>query len=306
MTTPARSPGAVQRSLTDRLGARAKATGQNVNRVRRQFVMSRFLTRVFDADPDGWILKGGIGMMVRLPRSRHSKDIDLMVAGAAADDPIEQLRRTVRDHHLDHFRFDVGPPRSLAGGKGSTVTVTALLGGRRFDSFAIDIVESRRGLVGQVERHPIPRLVDTDDFTPETSALLYPLSDQIADKLCAMYEVHGPAGTASGRYRDLVDLLLIATSLPIDLASTVTALEIERAIRDIPTLPTAMISPGPSWTDNWPKNVQNSPLTSEYHDLNTAIAAAGRCYDTILAALPVASSTATWDHTTGVWDPSPK
>lgn len=306
MSTPARSPEAVRASLTDRLGARAKDTGQNVNLVRRQFVMSRFLTRVFDADPDAWILKGGIGMMVRLPQSRHSKDIDLMVAGVTGGDPIEELRRTVRDHHLDHFRFDVGPPRSLADRKGSIVTVTARLGVREFDSFSIDIVDSRRELVGQVERHQIPRLIDTDDFSPETSALLYPLSDQIADKLCAMYEVHGAAGTASGRYRDLVDLLLIAMFLPIDLASTVNALERERAIRGIPTLPTAMVSPGPSWTTNWPKSVQSSPLTSEYHDLDTALTAAGRCYNVVLNALPIAPSGATWDHTASAWNPTDK
>ncbi|KXX62428.1 hypothetical protein AZG88_29450 [Rhodococcus sp. LB1] len=47
--------------------------------VRRRFVIARFLTRVFDADPDGWILKGGIGMMVRLPQARYSKDIDLLM-----------------------------------------------------------------------------------------------------------------------------------------------------------------------------------------------------------------------------------
>ncbi|WP_024794171.1 nucleotidyl transferase AbiEii/AbiGii toxin family protein [Tomitella biformata] len=300
MSTPARSPAAVRASLTDRLGARAKATGQSVNLVRRQFVMSRFLTRVFDADPDLWILKGGIGMMVRLPQSRYSKDIDLLIANDTAD-PIEELRRTVRDHHLDHFRFEVGPPRPLADQKGSKVTVIALLGGRTFDTFSIDIVDSRRELVGQVERHPIPRLVDTDDFTPETSVLLYPLADQIADKLCAMYEVHGAASTASGRYRDLVDLLLIAMFLPIDLATTAQAVERERTVRGIPALPTTLVSPGPSWTTHWSANAKKSPLTSEHHDLDTALAVAGNCYNHILAALPTAQRNAEWDHQRRTW-----
>src|SRR5699024_12781170 len=98
MTTPARSPGAVQRSLTDRLGARAKAAGQNVNRVRRQFVMSRLLTRVFGADPDGWSVKGGRGMMVRLRRFPHSEELDRMVSSAGAGDAIAAWRCSVGDY----------------------------------------------------------------------------------------------------------------------------------------------------------------------------------------------------------------
>lgn len=305
MSTPARSPAAVRASLTDHLGTRAIESGQSVNLVRRQFVMSRFLTRVFDADPDAWILKGGISMMVRLPQARHSKDIDLLIANDTAD-PLDELRRTVRDHHLDHFRFEVGPPRPLAGQKGSKVTVTALLGGRTFDTFSIDIVDSRRQLVGQIERHRIPRLVDTDDFSPETSVLLYPLADQIADKLCAMYEVHGADAAASGRYRDLVDLLLIAMFLPIDLDTTVQALEHERAVRGIPALPATLISPGPGWTAHWQKNARNSPLTSEYHDLDTALTAAGHCYNHILGSLPRARQDAVWDHQRRTWDTAPK
>ena len=54
--------------------------------------MSRFLARIFDADPHGWVLKGGVGMMVRLPHARYSHDIDLLVADDSVD-PIDDLRR---------------------------------------------------------------------------------------------------------------------------------------------------------------------------------------------------------------------
>lgn len=301
MSAISRPPTAVLASITARLNKFAKENGQNAGLVRRRFVMARFLARVFDADPNGWILKGGIGMMVRLPQARYSKDIDLLVA-TDAPNPIEELRRTVRDHHLDHFRFEVGPPTVLSDGKGSTVTVTASIGGRQFDTFRIDIVEGRRELVGQVERCPIPRLVDTDDFPPETSVLLYPLADQIADKLCAMYELHGETGIPSTRFRDLVDLLLISTYLPIDLESTVVAVERERTVRGISALPPTLESPGPAWATQWKPNARKSPLTADHHELDAALGAAGRCYDRILGALPAASGTAVWSHERSVWD----
>ncbi|MEU1984183.1 nucleotidyl transferase AbiEii/AbiGii toxin family protein [Nocardia sp. NPDC019395] len=271
---------------------------KNHNLVRRRFVMARFLARVFDADPEGWILKGGVGMMVRLPEARYSKDIDLLVAPDISE-PVETLRHVGREHQIDHFLFEVGPPNQLSNGKGVIVPVKAMLGGKVFDSFSIDLVAGRRDLVGVVERRPIPRLVDTDDFPQEASAQLYPLADQI----CAMYERHGAAGTESGRYRDLVDLLLISDFLAIDLRSAVAALECERELRGIPSLPAALDSPGSTWPINWPDTARKSPLTAERYDLDSALESAGRCYNRILSALPVTHDQVTWSHERGAWEP---
>lgn len=262
--------------------------------------MSRFLARIFDADPHGWVLKGGVGMMVRLPHARYSHDIDLLVADDSVD-PIDDLRRVARDHHLDHFRFELSRPRPISGDKGTTVTVSAYLGGRRFDTFSIDLVTSRRPLIGDIERHPLPRLIDTDDFPPEGPVQLYPLADQIADKLCALYETFGPTRLPSGRFRDLVDLLLISEYLPIDLAPTVAAVERERDLRGISDMPDTLIPPGPAWTTQWTATATSSPLTPEHYDLDTALGDAGRCYNRILQSLPSADTSAIWEHHTFQW-----
>lgn len=76
MPTP--SPGQLRASIQQRLKNQSAISGQPLQQLRRKYVMTRFLTRVFDADPDGWVLKGGTGMMVRLPQARYSKDVDLM------------------------------------------------------------------------------------------------------------------------------------------------------------------------------------------------------------------------------------
>ncbi|MQY18206.1 nucleotidyl transferase AbiEii/AbiGii toxin family protein [Nocardia macrotermitis] len=301
MSPTSRPPHAVRNSVADRIKRLAEENGQHATLVRRRFVIARFLARVFDADPEGWILEGGVGMMVRLPEARYSKDIDLLVATSASD-PIDELRRIVRDHHLDHFRFEVGPAIALIGGRGAKVNVVASIGGHRFDGFSIDIVDRRRELVGPVERHRLPRLVDTDDFPQEASVQLYPLADQIADKICAMYETHGPAGAPSGRFRDLVDLLLISMFLPIDLMSTVDAVERERVIRSIPALPGSLRSPGPAWTAQWAPNARKSPLPTDYHELTSALTAAGLCYNRVLGSLPAASVGAVWNHDRRAWD----
>ncbi|MFF0547204.1 nucleotidyl transferase AbiEii/AbiGii toxin family protein [Nocardia thailandica] len=301
-----RTPDAVRRSITDHLQNLAKQTGQEFNSVLRKFVMSRFLERVFAVDPNCWILKGGVGMMVRLPESRFSRDIDLLAVpdpNLPEGDPITQLRNAVRDHNVDHLRFEVGEPSPLSNGKGSSVPVSVLLGGRVFDKFSIDVVDGRRDLVGAVEHHPVPRLIVTEDFPGQARVALYPLADQVADKLCAMFERFGQRGATSGRYRDLVDLLLVSTYLPIDLASTVEAVEAERVLRGIAVLPETMQAPGQDWVQNWPGTAKKSPLADEHHELEAALATARLCYDRVLASVPAIAATASWDPDQRQWTP---
>ncbi|MGM7647475.1 nucleotidyl transferase AbiEii/AbiGii toxin family protein [Nocardia sp. JW2] len=297
-----RNPNALRNSITDHLKRVAKDQGQDFNSVLRKFVMSRFLERVFVVDPDRWILKGGVGMMVRLPRSRYSRDIDLLAINpTAGSDPISQLRSAVRDTHLDHFRFEVGEPSPLSNGKGSTVLVIALLGAREFDKFSIDVVDGRRELVGAIEHREVPQLITNGDFPGGARIALYPLADQVADKLCAMFERYGAAGGSSGRYRDLVDLLLVSTYLRVELGATVAAVEAERLLRRIPTLPSTMQAPGSDWIRQWPGTARKSPLATEHHDLEIALAAARACYDLILISVPATTSTAVWEPDRQAW-----
>ena len=44
---------------------------------------------------------------------------------------------------------------------------------------------------------------------------VYPLVDHVADKLAAMYELHGPSLRPSTRFKDLVDLVAIVTQASI-------------------------------------------------------------------------------------------
>ena len=72
----------------------------------------------------------------------------------------------------------------------------------------------------------------------------YPIADQIADKHAAMIDIY--AGQPSTRYRDLVDLVLIATTQTVDSGALNTALVSEHRRRG--TAPTAELSlPSEDW-----------------------------------------------------------
>ncbi|MCE5292458.1 MAG: nucleotidyl transferase AbiEii/AbiGii toxin family protein [Nocardiaceae bacterium] len=300
MTAP-RPPRQIVTSLNNRLKNYADSIAQPVDRVRHRFMVGRFLARVFTAAPDNWVLKGGTGMMIRLPDARHSKDIDLMTP-LSDDDAHRDLAALVRDNPVDYFSFDVTNPRKLSNGKGTTIKVTARIGPHQFGEFSIDLV-SWRGLVGPLEEHlltPIPAL---EDFPNRPTPIrLFPLADQIADKICAMYEKHqhGSTVVASSRTRDLVDLLLISSHLSFSLAETVAAIEYQRDQRNL-TLPRKMVSPDQFWKQSWVTAARQSPLHASLHDFAAAIDAAGRCYNQALAALPTTTIEARWDPSLQSW-----
>lgn len=299
-----RSPRAISSSLTDRIKGQAKATGQPYERLQRRFVLTRFLIRVFASDPDGWLLKGGTGMMIRLPEARHSKDIDLMAASVEdAGAAYAKLVELVNGNPLDPFAFEIGPPKPLSDEKGISLSVIARLGTQKFDTFTIDLV-TWHGVVGAVEHHSLDHIPDTPDFPSQTTQIrLYPIADQIADKLCALYETReAPAGPiASTRYRDLVDLLLMAEHLTFPLAETVAATEYQRVLRREMILPAAIAVPGPQWASSWRNTARDSPLSADLHDFSAALATCARCYDLVLSSLPTAGDEARWSPAEQRW-----
>lgn len=269
---------AFREKVNQRLNNRAEATGQLKNRLQRQFVMTRFLARVFGADPDGWVLKGGTGMMIRLPEARYSQDVDLIfTAPTSIDEVVDGLQVLLRANPIDLFVYTISRREHKPDGK-MTVRVGVALGTTEIDSFKIDL-RSHRGVIGAIETHAIPQIIDLGDDVPTGAVRVYPLADQIADKLCAMYEFHlrhgqPPPGENSNRYRDLVDLLLIGQSLPIDLETTVAALENQRIVRDQMTLPMELHTPGPDWYENWSEYAADSPLDDTLYNLDAALALA--------------------------------
>jgi Nucleotidyl transferase AbiEii toxin, Type IV TA system len=160
----------------------------------------------------------------------------------------------------DYFHFSVAQASVEAGG-GAKVQIGVAIGTARKAPINVDPVV-RRTPTGQptaVRLEPaVP--IEWPDTWPEV--LLYPLVDHIADKLCAMYEMHRRPGeklVASTRFRDLGDLLLIAQQESIDGRAVQIALasEVERRTAlgtVVLALPTAFEFPDrDSWARGCPK-----------------------------------------------------
>lgn len=291
------TPEAMRKSLTDRIKRQAQLTGAVFPELRQQVLLQRFLARVF-AKPDGpWVLKGGSSLLVRLPGARYSRDIDLLHTGADVSTAVAELQDLVNRDPGDHFTFNVVPGSRLRGPvEGTQLQVEASLGKTIYGRFPIDLATELHA-VGRFDRARPASLVEVPGLPELPEFTLYPLPDQVSDKVCAMYERHGEQQIPSTRYRDLVDLLLITKSFPLDAALTRRAMDAETWRRGI-VLPLTMGAPGPDWTRSYPQVARKTNLGSDLCDLQAALAQTGVCLNPLLSR---EVTTGTWNPELGVW-----
>ena len=271
---------AFDRALSDRIANAAESSHYGVAELRRQFAYGRLLARVFSHDSGRWVLKGATGLLVRMPgRARHSIDIDLFFTGEIAD-ALEALRDAAAVDLGDFFTFDIDRGAELAGvTAGGQLRVATYLGDKVFEAFRVDIVVDA-AMTGNpnstppIEPFQIPGLRSVEYRT-------YPIQDQIADKHAAMIDTY--AGRPSTRYRDLVDLVLIATTQTVEAGSLRTALVSEHRRRA--TSPTAdMVLPSEDWYDGYRRLAAETPGFNHL-DATEAIDIVNRFVGPVLAGL---------------------
>lgn len=271
--------------------------------MRRLFVLRRFLTRLFADQPEQWILKGGTAIVLRLPNARPSKDLDLLRRGSATiDEALRDLRRAAERTDVDPFVFTIARIEERNDLAGLRLTIRCDLGPTQFDQFPIDMVIGKGGFVGPVEQYTTAdRFAVPPEFALATDAAVYPVADQIADKLAAMYERHGD-DLASTRYHDLADLILLADHFPIDHDLAVAAIDIQRSIRLALKLPGALTAPDPAWYTAWPTVASRTQVATSLRTLDAALAHVGPCYDVLLHADPTgAPRSLTWNPAHSTW-----
>jgi len=270
----------------------------------------RLLARAFTApDADSWVLKGAGALLARLPEARHSRDIDLAFTartGAppdetqhAVDDAVSSLKAAIDTDLGDFFRFEIQRTSPLQeAAKGRRIHLVAYLGAR-YATFHDDVVVGT-AKTGNPQAGPpltplrIPGLVRPD-------YRLFPLPDHIADKLCAIIEIHdhGDGDTVSTRVKDLVDLALIATTQQIDAAALTLAVRVGTAHRGLPAPAHFAVPDLELWRHGYPARAREA--ATKVPDFDTAVR--------IVAALldPVLDGTAlgTWNPDTIGWSPPP-
>lgn len=284
---------AFRRALEDRLKAKARSRGRSLEELRREFLFQRFLAMIFSA-PDGqWVLKGGASLLMRLAGARFSKDLDLLRMGKLSpDQAIVELRELTAPRQGDHLTFVIED-----GVHYSTVnpvveiSVTAYIGAK-YGQFPIDLATDLHLLAAPERIRPEP-VVDVPGLPNVPEFVVYPLADQVAEKVCAMFELYGQRQSPSSRFRDLLDLALIVSTSELDGRQLALAVVSETRRRKV-RAPSVMQAPGPNWPAGYAAIARRSRIAEELHEMSAALAVVGECLNPIMSG----------DRTGGAWHPA--
>jgi hypothetical protein len=208
------SPSAVQQAIKDAARrARQQDPTRSVNSLIDQEHFRRLLTRIFRADTEErWILKGGTAMLARISNARSTRDIDLLNLGADLDAAEEELIALAQHDLGDFFRFvhmrshdqSVGDVQQYVQGR--RVVFEVYIGSTRQGRVSIDLVTGVEPTGAVQVQEPSGSL--TLPKLPSSAYRLFPLTDHLADKVCAIMSLY--AGSESSREKDLVDLVIAA------------------------------------------------------------------------------------------------
>jgi hypothetical protein len=239
-----KSPSDFRASLEKRLNTLSKSSGEDPQRIRRRVAFDRFLARVFLLDDacKRFLLKGGYAMELRFETARATKDVDLTFL-KGKDDPesridieiVELLREASVIDLGDYFEYRISEAtRDLTNAPygGSRYRVESLVDDRLFVRFQLDV-----GSDILVERAEVIEGQGWLEFAGVNNPNFRMISaeQQIAEKIHAYSMPRGISGNS--RVRDLVDLVLLIDSRPLDKGKSLRALSSvfkSRATHDIP------------------------------------------------------------------------
>lgn len=259
----------------------------------------RFLSRVFSEGEDSeWLLKGGTGMLARVPSTRTTKDIDLHRAGFTLDRALEELRRLASIDLGDHFRFVYSSHTASLGGNaqphvdGYGVYFDVYVGAQKRSRVRVDLVVGAE-LTAEITRQApanglnLPRLVSHD-------YRLYPVVDQISDKVCATMMLH--SGRPSSREKDLVDLVVLAVTQEVDGADLRNAIRTEVRRRRLEPFDHFIVPSG--WGAAYTRMAKGVPYCADFRTVEEGSSLMAEFVDPVLEG---AVDGATWSPVSRTW-----
>jgi hypothetical protein len=266
------TPGAVEAAIT--AAARKAFIADHSltiqERIRLEY-FHRFLSRVFsDADDSDWMLKGGTGMLARVASARTTTDVDLFRRSRTLDTALDDLRRLAAVDLGDFFRFDYTGYSNAVDGNQQTYTegyqasFDVYVGAKKKDSFHVDLVVNVV-MTGEVEIAEPANALELPKL-PSNPYRLYPVVDQIADKVCATLALYN--GRRSSREKDLVDLVVLAATQTVDATKLRRALDVEARVRSL-RLPNAFDTPA-NWGARYAKLASKVPACADFPTVELA------------------------------------
>lgn len=259
-----------------------KNAGGNPGDGYRQALRDRFLCRVFN-DPSGrFILKGGSGLLARIPDARATRDIDFATASReSAESALAALNSLVTRDMGDFLTFRLTKCEESLDDNGYSrllrLRYATFMGHEEKDPVLIDLSLDCGTTLPPERIEPANRVFVEGLETCEY--LVYPLPDQLADKLCAIMELQ-PGGWQSSRMKDLVDVVFYATNKAFSLRQLSHSIGCECKRREM-AVPERFCAPA-AWKTGFPAFARKSGAEPAHTSFEAACKLASSFFDPAL------------------------
>lgn len=297
---PYPTPAGVESAIKEAAKKAAVADASlDVNKRIQLEYFNRFLSRVFsEGDESEWVLKGGTGILARVPSTRSTRDIDLYRRGFSLTQALDDLIRLAAMDLEDHFRFEyTGHTDSIGTDtqpytEGCQVKFNILIGLSARGSLQVDLAVGA-GITGDVTTAEPATMLDLPRLASHRYRL-YPVVDQIADKVCATMTEYNDR--ASSREKDLVDLVVFAITQDIDGTALRIAIASEARRRKMEPFDRFVVPS--TWGAGYAKLCKSVPYCANYRTVELA--------NTLVTVMidPALSGDAdgkTWSHKAPTW-----
>lgn len=276
----------------------AKAAEGDTGERYRQALRDRFLCRVFSDARERFVLKGGSGMLARIPNARATRDADFALLGRESPDEVVAMLNELLALDLGDFcRFELTRRDESLDENGYSrllrLRYATYIGDEEKDPVLVDL-----SLDCEVTLPP-ERLVPANRIDlPGVGVCeycVYAVEDQLADKLCAIME-RQPGGWSSSRMKDLVDVVAYVLGQSVDAAGLARAIrnECRRRAMDVPE----KFAAPEEWCSRYASFAKKAGSPDAYRSFDDAIGLAARFFDPVLAG---GASAARWDFKELAW-----
>lgn len=257
-----------------RLVREANGSGGEGNQVLTQFFFERFLSRVFAENDTGqWMLAGGTSMLARVATARATKDIDLINTEASLEFAERELVHIAARDLGDFVNFEFFDRKPSVGAdsqpyaKGVTMRFTCRIGAKFNTKIRVDLVVRPQVTGTPVLQFPENR-IELNKPLKSCAYVLFPVIDQVADKLCASQQKYG-SGADSSREKDFVDLAVLACTQTMEARELARAISVEAARRKMGRMSNVSFPSG--WKPYIEKEAQKNPVLNNVSKFEQAV-----------------------------------
>ena len=196
------------------------------DRVAKQILSQHIATQLSNHAPGDIMVTGGTSLMLRVPHARITEDVDIITRFYPTKEKLDQLCQSMSQDPNDPFTYTCYFDKRVQSRDGNSFEIDVYLNGQYQNTVDMDAVQARGselGKDGKFNNEAIEKLQVRDPLLTShrnnkeltTLQLLSP-EKYLAGKIAGLFPIRKGALQEVLRWKDLRDIMILATNVPID------------------------------------------------------------------------------------------